>query len=75
MVDDLITKNPAALVRMPTGVRRVNQTWSVAEAHQLLTSARDDGDSLYAAYVLILALGLRKGEALGVTWMTSPEVV
>lgn len=68
LVDDLIAKNPAALVRMPTGVRRVNQAWSVAEAHQLLTSARDSGDSLYAAYVLILALGLRKGEVLGVTW-------
>jgi integrase len=68
MVDALITKNPAALVRMPTGVRRVNEARSVAEAHQLLTSARDEGDSLYAAYVLILALGLRKGEALGVTF-------
>lgn len=68
VVDDLIQKNPAALVRVPTGVRRVNQAWSVAEAHQLLTSARNDGDSLYAAYVLILALGLRKGEVLGLSW-------
>ena len=31
-------------------------------------SARDDGDPPYAAYVLILVLGLRRGELLGLTW-------
>ena len=31
-------------------------------------SAKDDGDPLYAAYVLILVLGLRRGELLGLTW-------
>jgi integrase len=33
-----------------------------------LESARRDLDPLYAAYVLILVLGLRRGEALGLTW-------
>ena len=33
-----------------------------------LESARRDHDPLYAAYVLILVLGLRRGEALGLTW-------
>ena len=38
------------------------------EARQFLESARHDGDVLYAAYVLLLVLGLRKGELLGLTW-------
>lgn len=33
-----------------------------------LESARKAGDPLYAAYVLILVLGLRKGEILGLPW-------
>ena len=32
-----------------------------------LDSARRDGDPLYAAYVLVLVCGLRKGEVLGLT--------
>ena len=31
-------------------------------------SARRDDDPLYPAYVLVLVLGLRKGELLGLTW-------
>src|SRR5262245_44262915 len=33
-----------------------------------LESSRAGDDYLYAAYVLILVLGLRKGEVLGLTW-------
>jgi integrase len=40
----------------------------VYEARQFLESARSEGDGLYAAYVLLLVLGLRKGELLGLTW-------
>ena len=36
--------------------------------HRFLESARADDDPLYAAYVLVLALGLRKGEVLGLVW-------
>jgi integrase len=39
--------------------------WSSDEARRFLESARTDGDPLYAAYVLVLVLGLRKGEVLG----------
>ena len=34
----------------------------------MLESARADDDPLYAAYALVLVTGLRKGEALGLTW-------
>ena len=33
-----------------------------------LESARADDDPLYAGYTLVLALGLRKGEVLGLLW-------
>jgi len=67
--EELVTKNVAALVKVtkPRKTRKV-KPWSVDEARQFLGSARDIGDTLYAAYVLILVLGLRKGEVLGLTW-------
>jgi hypothetical protein len=34
-------------------------------ARRFLESARRDGDPVYAAYVLVLVCGLRKGEVLG----------
>ncbi len=42
--------------------------WSVDEARRFLESARSESDRLCAAYVLLLVLGLRKGELLGLTW-------
>jgi integrase len=40
----------------------------VEEVRQFLESARADHDPFYAAYVLILVLGLRRGEVLGLRW-------
>jgi integrase len=48
--------------------RRKRRSWTVDEARRFLESARNDADVLYAAYVLVLVLGLRKGELLGLTW-------
>ncbi|MFE0146229.1 site-specific integrase [Nonomuraea sp. NPDC059007] len=42
--------------------------WSVDEARRFLEHLRKVDDPLYAAYVLILVLGLRRGEVLGLTW-------
>ena len=42
--------------------------WTSEEARRFLESARSDSDPLYAAYVLVLVLGLRKGEVLGLAW-------
>ena len=68
MTEELISKNVAALAKLPPARRRKGQAWSTEEARQFLESARRDGDPLYAAYVLVLVLGLRKGEVLGLTW-------
>ncbi|WP_327586394.1 site-specific integrase [Nonomuraea sp. NBC_00507] len=66
--EELISKNPATAVRLSAKRKRKIKPWSVEEARQFLESARQDTDPLYAAYVLILVLGLRKGELLGLTW-------
>jgi integrase len=42
--------------------------WTARQARQFLESARRDQDPLYAAYVLILVMGLRKGEVVGLPW-------
>lgn len=67
--EELIPKNPAALVRVskPRKNRKV-KPWTVDEAQQFLAASLSSDDQLYAAYVLILVLGLRKGEVLGLTW-------
>jgi integrase len=68
--EQIITRNTAAVPRLPVrrGPRRKHRSWTVDEARRFLESARRAGDPLYAAYVLILVLGLRKGEVLGLTW-------
>jgi integrase len=66
--DELISRNVAAAVRLPTSRSRKVKAWSVTEACAFLESARTDRDPLYLAYVLMLVLGLRRGEALGLPW-------
>jgi Site-specific recombinase XerD len=66
--EDLLTKNPAAGIRLSAARTRKTKPWTVDEARRFLESARTEDDPLYAAYVLILVLGLRKGELLGITW-------
>jgi integrase len=68
VAEELLPRNVAAIVRLPNPRRPQRQWWSVEEARTFLQSARRDHDPLYAAYVLILVLGLRRGEALGLTW-------
>lgn len=65
---DLIVKNPATSVTLATVRRRRGKAGSSDEARKFLEAARRDRDPLYAAYVQVLVLGLRKGEALGLTW-------
>lgn len=65
--EELVTRNAAALVKLPPIRRRRGRAWTSDEARRFLECARADCDPLYAAYVLILVLGLRKGEVLGLT--------
>ncbi|MFS8095672.1 site-specific integrase [Lentzea alba] len=47
----------------PAGAKR--KRWSTEQAKTFLVSARKDDDPFYAAYVLVVAMAMRKGEVLG----------
>lgn len=64
--EDLVARNVAALVRVPQAGPREFRPWSVDEAVTFLDVARRH--PLHAAFVLVLTLGLRRGEVLGIAW-------
>ncbi|KWW97913.1 hypothetical protein TH66_21290 [Carbonactinospora thermoautotrophica] len=64
--DDLLARNVAKNVRAPKGQRRQLPSLSASEAAKLLRTAR--ADRLHALYAVMLGLGLRRGEALGLRW-------
>jgi integrase len=66
--EELLTRNVAASVKLATVRKRRGKAWTSDEARRFLESAKDDEDPFYAAYVLILVLGLRRGEVLGLVW-------
>ena len=65
---ELLDRNVAQPVQIPKQRERKLVPWTSEEARRFLESARSDSDPLYAACVLVLALGLRKGEVLGLAW-------
>jgi integrase len=54
------------LIRVPKPPRRAIEPWSAAEAKTFLKATRSH--RLHAAFTNMLMLGLRRGEALGVSW-------
>jgi integrase len=68
VIEERISKNVAQLIKVSKARRKRPDPWSVEEACRVLERAEAEQDYLYAAYVLILVLGLRKGEVLGLTW-------
>lgn len=68
--NELPTRNAAAQVPAPEppSRRRNRPSWTAAQANTFLSSAREDDDPLYAAYVLILITNLHRGQVLGLTW-------
>ncbi|WP_024761272.1 tyrosine-type recombinase/integrase [Streptomyces exfoliatus] len=64
--EELVTRNVATLVEPPTVADRDLDPWSLDETLDFLTAARKD--PLYAAFVLAIALGFRRGEIVGLRW-------
>ncbi|MER5571459.1 site-specific integrase [Streptomyces goshikiensis] len=64
--DELITRNVASLVEPPRAKQREIRPWTLDETLAFLEAAR--GESLYAAFVLAIAMGLRRGELVGLRW-------
>ncbi|WP_328466639.1 tyrosine-type recombinase/integrase [Streptomyces sp. NBC_00448] len=66
MQEELVGRNVARLVDMPKAPPVKKKPWTAAEAIQFLRAARPH--RLYAAFVLVLVLGLRRSEVLGLRW-------
>ncbi|MFI6522193.1 tyrosine recombinase XerC [Spirillospora sp. NPDC050679] len=68
--EEILTRNVASLATIPTARKRTRKasTWTVEEARQFLQRTRNSDDPLYAAWALILIMGLRKGEVFGLRW-------
>ncbi|HEY6688895.1 MAG TPA: site-specific integrase [Propionibacteriaceae bacterium] len=66
--DELVPRNVAALVRVPLPRSKVRSSWTVSDARRFLEFSFDNGDPMHAGYVLMLVLGLRRGELLGLRW-------
>ncbi|WP_405934618.1 site-specific integrase [Streptomyces longwoodensis] len=64
--DELISRNVVQLVPAPRVEPRELRPWSLDETLTFLEAARTD--RLYTAFVLAIALGLRRGEILGLQW-------
>jgi integrase len=73
--EELISRNVASMVTLPAARKTTKrgQSWDVDEARRFLESAYADRDPLYPLWVLILVLGLRKGEAQGLIWPAIDE--
>jgi integrase len=68
MLEEQITRNVAAPVKLAAVRKPKRRAWTSDGARAFLESASTENDPLYAAYVLVLILGLRRGEVLGLTW-------
>ena len=64
--EEVIVRNPAALVRPPATVREEVRPWSPEEASTFLRASV--GHRLYALFAVGVALGLRRGELLALRW-------
>ena len=63
---DLLARNVAALVDPPTIEHSEVQTFTAEQSRTFLEAAK--GDRMEALYSVALAVGLRRGEALGLSW-------
>ncbi|GHB57830.1 site-specific integrase [Streptomyces xanthochromogenes] len=64
--EEILTRNVALLVDMPKVSKGDAKPWNAREAVSFLHSVR--AHRLYAACVLVLVLGLRRSEVLGLRW-------
>src|ERR1700756_543141 len=65
--EELLARNVARQVKMPAGSIRKVTPWSAEDARKFLETARHD--RLHALWAVALAIGLRRGEALGLRWV------
>lgn len=64
--EELVSRNVAQLVKVPTPRYKVGKGLTVAQVRTLLDAAKDT--RWHSAYVVTATLGLRRGELLGLRW-------
>jgi integrase len=64
--EEVITRNPAAIVRPPSLAHEEVEPWSPEEASHFLRATASH--RLYALFAVGVAVGLRKGELLALQW-------
>ncbi|SES23049.1 tyrosine-type recombinase/integrase [Streptomyces qinglanensis] len=64
--EELVTRNVAGLVEPPRVTSRELSPWTLEETLTFLGAARKD--PLFAAFVLAVTMGLRRGEIVGLRW-------
>ncbi|MGA6157337.1 site-specific integrase [Stenotrophomonas sp. NPDC087984] len=64
--EELITRNVVTLVEAPKVDAYEGQLWTLEETLAFILTARRD--PLYAAFMLAIGLGLRRGELIGLRW-------
>lgn len=67
MRDELVERNVAAIVKGPSREPSEVKPWTVEEVSAFLRAA--EGDRLYALFALGVAVGMRRGELLGLRWI------
>jgi integrase len=66
MREELVTRNVAKLVRIPSPRYKVGKGLSVDQVRKLLATAQ--GHRLHPLWVVAATMGLRRGELLGLRW-------
>ncbi len=66
MREELVSRNVAKLVRVPSPRYKVGKGLSVDQVRKIIAAA--EGHRLHALYVVAATLGLRRGELLGLRW-------
>lgn len=66
--EGIVTRNVAALAKVPAARRRDMQTWTGSQVAAFLDAAREGEPRLAAAFTLAATTGMRRGEVLGLRW-------
>jgi integrase len=66
MADELVSRNVAALVKLPKLQQKTPAHFTAAQVRRFLDAS--DGDSLSALWAVALGCGLRRSELLALTW-------
>lgn len=64
--EELVLRNVARIVALPSYHPREVHPWSVDEARSFLSAAKSD--PLFVAFLIAILYGLRRGEVLGLRW-------